>query len=261
MDPILPEACRRSGISAREKMSKKQLQDLRSQLEQLHRHEYGINYHAFYPWSSGSLHSKILVLAYLEFLRVAITSCNLMDIDTELSDNNWYIHDMPKASGQRGQISTFESDMLVHLRALGTPAEFVNSIQGKYNYSKVKVHFVSSVPGTNSGIKAQDCGLLRLPQIIRSLNLNLAEKKRQGKLQLEVCTASLGNLTANWLDGFYDCALGQKYVEVTEDCNVPSDLKLFYPTIEDVRSVDEEARHGASNIGVSTRLVPGIRKF
>lgn len=256
MDPMLPEACQKSRVSVREKITKKQLQELRPQLEQLHRHEYGTNYHAFYPWSSGSSHSKILALVYPEFLRIAITSCNLMDIDTKLGDNHWYIHDLPKlADQQEGQMSTFESDLLLHLKALGTPVEFITTIQGKYDYSTVNVHLVSSAPGTYSGIKAQDCGLLRLRQIIRSLDLNLAQKKRQGKLQLEVCTASLGNLAARWLDGFYDCALGRKYVEVTDDCDVPSDLKLFYPTVEDVRSADEKAQHGASNIGVGTSFL------
>lgn len=251
------EACRKAGMPVGAKVPKKQLQDLRPQLEELHRIEYGLNYHAFYAWSPGSSHSKILALLYPEFLRIAITSCNLMDVDTKLGDNHWYIHDLPKvAERQEGQVSTFETDLLAHLTALGTPVEFVNSIRGKYDYSTVKVHLASSVPGTYSGIRAQDSGLLRLRQIIGSLDLDLAKKKRQGKLQLEICAASLGNLSARWLDGFYDCALGRKYLEVVEDCDVPSGLKLFYPTIEDVRSADEEAQHGASNIGVSTRFLP-----
>lgn len=252
-DPML-EACQTSGASGRVKLSKKQLQNLRPQLEELHRNVYGPNYHAFYAWSPGSSHSKILALVYPGFLRIVITSCNLMNIDTELGDNHWYIHDLPEvADRQDGHTSTFESDLLAHLQALGTPVEFINSIRGRYDYSTVKVHLVSSVPGTHSGTKAQDCGLLRLRQVIRSLDLDLAQKKRQGKLQLEVCAGSLGKLSARWLDGFYDCALGRKYVEVGEDCDVPSGLKLFYPTIEDVRSADEEAQHGASNIGCHTR--------
>ncbi|KAL1882211.1 hypothetical protein Daus18300_000697 [Diaporthe australafricana] len=254
MDPMTPEACRKSGNTFREKISKKQLQEIRPMLEQLHRRAYGSNYHAFYAWSSGSSHSKILALVYPGFLRIVITSCNMMDIDTELGDNHWYIHDLPKlTSQQQGQLSPFESDLLSHLKALGTPIEFVNSIQGRYDYATVKVRLVTSVPGTYSGTKAQDCGLLRLREVIKSLDLNLAQKKRLGKLQLEVCAASLGNLSARWLDGFHDCALGRKYVEIAEDCDVPNDLKLFYPTVEDVRSTDEEAHQGASNIGCHTR--------
>ncbi|KAI3399953.1 hypothetical protein diail_5109 [Diaporthe ilicicola] len=254
MDPMTPEAYRKSGIAFREKVSKKQLQDICPMLEQLHRRAYGSNYHAFYAWSPGSSHSKILALVYSGFLRIVITSCNMMDMDTELGDNHWYIHDLPKlTSRQQGQLSPFESDLLSHLKALGTPIEFINSIQGRYDYSTVKVRLVTSVPGTYSGTKAQDCGLLRLREAIRGLDLNLAQKKRQGKLRLEVCAASLGNLSARWLDGFYDCALGRKYVEVAEDCDVPKDLKLFYPTVEDVRSADEEAQHGASNIGCHIR--------
>lgn len=254
MDPMLPEASRKSGVALREKVSKKQLQDLRPKLEQLHRQEYGANYHAFYAWSSGSSHSKILALVYPEFLRIVITSCNMMDIDTKLGDNHWFIQDLPKLATQQQSLSTFESDLLVHLKALGTPTEFIDSIQGKYDYSTVRVHLVTSVPGTYSQLKAQDCGLLRLREVIRKLDMNLAQKKRQGKLRIEICAASLGNLSARWLDGFCDCALGRKYLEITEDCDVPSDLiKLFYPTVEDVRTADEEAQHGASNIGCHIR--------
>lgn len=257
MDPVVSEVCRRNGVALREKITKSQLQGIGPALEQYHRKAYGENYHAFYAWSSGSSHSKVITLVYPTFLRIVITSCNMMDIDTELGDNHWYIHDMPKRTSPR-QIPTsdFEVDFLAHLKALGTPLEFIESIQGIYDYSTVKVHLVTSAPGTYSGAKAEQSGLLRLRHIIKGLDLNLAQKKRQGKLQLEVCTASLGNLSAKWLDGFYDCALGRKFIETTGDPEVPRDLKLFYPTAGDVRETDEEAQHGASNIGCHIRPWP-----
>lgn len=254
MDPVVSEVCRRAGVAMREKITKSQLQSIGPALEQYHRKAYGNNYHAFYAWSSGSSHSKTLALAYPTFLRIVITSCNMMDIDTELGDNHWYIHDLPKRAS-RGQVPQFgfEVDFLAHLQALGTPSGFIDSIKGMYDYSTIKVHLVTSVPGTFSGAKAEQSGLLRLRRIIKNLDLNLTQKKRQGKLQLEVCTASLGNLTPKWLDGFYDCALGRKYIEVPDDPDVPGELKLFYPTVGDVKAADDEAQHGASNIGCHTR--------
>lgn len=178
----------------------------------------------------------------------------MMRADTDLGDNHWYIHDLPKRPSRESVISSpFEANLLEHLQALKVPVQFLESIKGMYDYSTVKVHLVTSVPGISAGAKAEKHGLLRLRRVIKDLGVDLRRKKRDGALQLEVCAASIGNLSAKWLDGFYDCALGRKYLEVTEGhCDVP-DLKLFYPTVSDVRRADDSARLAASNIGCHTR--------
>ncbi|RYP89309.1 hypothetical protein DL770_004461 [Monosporascus sp. CRB-9-2] len=254
LDPMIHEACNQAGIAIKGKVTNKQLASVNSSLGELYRALYGKNFHAFYPWSSGSSHSKILLLVYPGFLRIVITSCNMMDIDTELGDNHWYIHDVPELpSGERVTPSSFEAQLLEHLQALKVPDAFVDSIRGVYDYSKVKVHLVTSVPGTHAGPRAEKHGLLRLRRVVKDLDVDLRRKMREGDLQLEVCTASVGNLSAKWLDGFHDCALGRKYLEVVDGhCDVP-DLKLFYPTVQDVKSADEVAQQGAANIGCHTR--------
>jgi hypothetical protein len=253
VDPMIQEACHQAGIPFKDKLTKKQLQDLTTNLRQHCSKQYGENYHAFYAWSPGSSHSKILLLGYPGFLRLVVTSCNMMDIDTILGDNHWYIHDMSKLSSRsRFEPSSFEADLLAHLQALGTPDAFLDSIRGMYDYSTVKVHLVTSVPGVCAGIKAEKHGLLRLRRVLQDLDLRLAEKE-SGELRLEICAASIGNLSAKWLNGFNDCALGKKSIEVVgEGCAVP-DLKLFYPSVGDVKKANESAQEAASNIGCHTR--------
>jgi tyrosyl-DNA phosphodiesterase-1 len=254
MDQMIQQACSQAGIIFEDKLPKKQLQIITPNLRQLYSQQYGKNYHAFYAWSSGSSHSKILLLEYPEFLRIVITSCNMMDIDTVFGDNHWYIHDVPRLlSRAKDERSGFEADLLAHLQALGTPDEFVDSIRGNFDYSAVKVHLVTSVPGVCSGVKAETHGLLRLRRVVRNLDLKLPDKQDEGKLRLEVCAASIGNLSAKWLNGFHDCALGRQTIEVAgEDCAVP-DLKLFYPTVGDVKKACDSAQLAASNIGCHTR--------
>jgi hypothetical protein len=252
---MVQEACRQASIDFKEKLSRKDLQSITPNLYQLYRERYGRNYHSFYAWSSGSSHTKMLVLVYSNFLRLVITSCNMMDIDTLLGDNHWYIHDMPKLSSRaKSEPSSFEADLLAHLQALGTPEIFLDSIRGMYDYSKVKVHLVTSVPGVCAGVKAEKHGLLRLRRVIQGLNLGLPEKK-SSELRLEVCAASIGNLSAKWLSSFWDCTLGKETIKVAaENCAVP-DLRLFYPSVGDVKRADPSAQDAASNVGVGREII------
>ncbi|KAE9366087.1 phospholipase D/nuclease [Stipitochalara longipes BDJ] len=255
MDPMVQGACHQAGISfnGEKKLSNKQLQSIVSNLRRVYSEQYGKNYHAFYAWSPGSSHSKILVLVYPDFLRLVITSCNMMDIDTILGDNHWYIHDLPKLpSRATSGPSSFETGFLAHMQALGTPDDFLDTIRGMYDFSTVKVHLITSVPGVCSGIKAEKHGLLRLRRVVHDLDLSLSDKD-SGDLGLEICAASIGKLNAKWLNGFYDCALGKETIEVAGDnCTVP-DLKLFYPSVGDVKKAHESAQEAASNIGCHTR--------
>ncbi|KAI0451009.1 tyrosyl-DNA phosphodiesterase I [Xylaria acuta] len=252
--PTIQTASTLAGVKFQEKISRKQLDSLRPVLQQLHSQRYGQNIHTFYPWGPGSCHSKILLLVYPAFLRIVITSCNMMYIDTELGDNHWYIHDIPKRSSQSTRSPAgFEADLLSHMEALGAPKAFLDSIRGVYDYSGVKVHLLTSAPGTCSGAKAEQQGLLRLRRIVKQLNLKLPEKESSGELQLEVCTASVGNLSAKWLNGFYDCALGEDTLQTHDGTRDVPKLKLFYPTTQDVKNADEAAQDAASNIGCHTR--------
>lgn len=232
---------------------KGQLPTVEPILRQLCKSQYGRNYEAFYALSSGSSHSKVLVLVYPEFLRLIITSCNMMDIDTIGGDNHWYIHDLPKRSTKANSQLRFETEFLAHLEALNTPETFIYSIRGWYDYSKVKVHLVTSIPGAKSGEKADKHGLLRLRHVVTGLDLGLSDMSSK-ELRLEVCMASIGYLRTKWLNGFYDCALGKSKIELAEDDAAVPDLRLFYPSMDDVRvKADEDAKDAASNIGCHTR--------
>lgn len=175
-----------------------------------------------------------------------------MDIDVELGDNHWYIHDLPKLPTKTHQPSQgFETDLLDHLRALSTPDTFIDSISGAYDFSKVRVHLVTSIPGTHAGPNAERHGLLSLRRAVRTVGC-------PENAHLETCTASIGNLNAKWLDGFRSCALGAADLQVAStDCAVPAvGHKIFYPTVGDVRRANKKAQEAASNIGCHTRPWP-----
>ncbi|KAK8867327.1 tyrosyl-DNA phosphodiesterase-domain-containing protein [Apiospora arundinis] len=271
-DPLLESAASRASISLGEgKVSKKTLEVLRPHLEALHQTTTTHpspgrsgsnttttknNLHPFYAWSTGSSHSKILLLVYPTFFRIVITSCNLMDTDTVLGDNHWYLHDVPQRTAGRVDRAPvgFEETLLAHLEALGTPAAFLGSVRGLYDYAAVKVHLVTSHPGTFSGLKAEQHGLLRLRKVVRHLGLDLGAKPDE-EVRIEVCTASVGNISARWLNGFHKCATGQQEIGVygeDDEKEVP-DIRLFYPSVSDVRNATADSQDGASNIGCHLR--------
>lgn len=83
MDPLMGDACRRAGLPLA-KPKKANLEKLQTHLEKVYQEMYGSNYRPFYPWCNGSAHTKLLALVYPNFLRIVVTSCNMMDIDTVL---------------------------------------------------------------------------------------------------------------------------------------------------------------------------------
>lgn len=256
MDPTLKAACKLADVGVTEKLTTSELEVVARIATLQYQQMYGENLHPFYVQSLGSAHSKIMALVYPGFLRIVITSCDMIDADFKLADNHWYIHDLPKLPF-RGSVSTpsFESDFLEHLQALSVPEKFLDSIRGMYDYSKVRVHLVTSVPMVHSGASAEKYGLLRLRRVLMDLGLDLPQKLRDVKLRFEVCTGNIGNVTIPWLKDFYKCAIGQENIriikqsaeEIKKSPEVPS-LKVFFPTFAAVRAADVEAQRNAINI-------------
>lgn len=256
MDGLLGKAADRLGLPFENtaSLTQAQLYRLSPTLRKLHHEQYGRNCHAFYAWCPGVSHSKVMALVYPTFLRVVITSSNMTDVDTDLNDNHWYIHDLPKLRDRSTSKATdFEMHFLRHLRYLGTPRAFISSIKGIYDYSRVKVHLVTNVPGSHSvPARAQQYGLLRLRRVLRELNLDLGQKMSAGDMRLEVCSACLGQLSIGWVKRFIDCATGRDVIEATKpDADVAGVLKLFYPTTADVMGADNKPQPGAGRISSS----------
>jgi hypothetical protein len=57
------------------------------ELHKIYQRIHGPNWRACYPWASGLIHSKIMLLRYTGFLLLVITSCNFIQADFDLSDN------------------------------------------------------------------------------------------------------------------------------------------------------------------------------
>ncbi|KAH7096922.1 hypothetical protein BKA62DRAFT_675490 [Auriculariales sp. MPI-PUGE-AT-0066] len=142
---------------------------------------------------------KVMALEYRDFLRIVVTSANMLREDFELGDNIWYIHDLPRlllgpllstTSSRSSPSSTFETQFFDHLLALGCPISYIATLRGHFDFSKVLVHLVTSEPRASKG---DQINIERLQTVTRELGYPASNTA------LEICTGSIGNLNSNWL--------------------------------------------------------------
>lgn len=234
------------GLKRAGKVTKAQMHSIRPTMASAYAQMHGRNYNAFYPKGAcgGCAHSKIMVLIYPTFARLVITSCNMIALDFEHSDNHWYIHDLPRfASNKALKVNTsFEKLLLVHLKELGVPSAFFEAFSGRFDFSAVRVSLVTSRPGGASGPLAESSGLLRLRRVVSELPGEVRAEMLKKGVQLECCTASVGMLEDKWLKEAYDCAIGKARLKTSEyGCDIP-DVKIVFPTFEDVENCDYIAK-------------------
>lgn len=201
--------------------SKRDGKKLAAELYELHQQIRGPNWHASYPYARGSVHSKVMILKYTNFLLVLITSCNFLQCDFEFSDNvwshrspprrdrstddrsfeqHWFIMSfplLPQPAIDNSQITPFERILLRHTNELDCPKEFIDDIFGKYDYSQTvnRIHLVVSEPDVSHDPELY--GILRLGELARELLPPAVVEKKE--VNLEICTASLGAFQLDWV--------------------------------------------------------------
>lgn len=214
-----------------------------------YRSQYGKNYRAFYAKASGCAHSKVMALEYPGFLRIVVTSANMMDLDTVLGDNSWYIHDLPRLSKPSTTIPEFERALWDHLLALGCPRSYVDSkLKGRFDFSRVLVRLVTSEPRAGP-----EFGIHRLRSVVSDLNKELDEKIDAGNTKMEVCSGSIGRLSSDWQrdfwlhDFFAACTGFAVPTDPSPDCVPP--IQVVFPTRSDAAQWAHGDGDGPGNIG------------
>ncbi|KAK7007642.1 phospholipase D/nuclease [Favolaschia claudopus] len=210
-----------------------------------YRRQYGENFHAFYPrMQSGCAHTKWMLLVYPEFLRVVITSANLMQSDTVFGDNVWYIQDFPRLYSNASHKQTrFEVHLRQHVQDLQCPPDFLSDhlTPGEFDFSQAQVHLVTSKPGSFSGDDTYKYGQLRLRDVLHK-KVFKNEERAPKRLEFEICVGSIGlldreGIVKNFLES---CSGGLR-----DSIEGKPNLKIIFPTYQDVQ---ESSGWGKSNI-------------
>ncbi|KAK4455898.1 tyrosyl-DNA phosphodiesterase-domain-containing protein [Podospora aff. communis PSN243] len=165
----------------------------------------------FPPMSgSGYMHSKLQLLRYSNYLRIVIPTGNFVPYDwgeTGVMENMVFIIDLPllETVEQRKaqKLTPFAEDLVYFLSAQGLDESLINSLQ-KFDFSETSRYaFVHSIAGPHTEGSWRRTGYCGLGRAVSGLGLAC-----QGKIELDVVTASIGAVNYDLLRGLYFACQG-----------------------------------------------------
>ncbi|KAF8305772.1 phospholipase D/nuclease [Clavulina sp. PMI_390] len=220
---------------------------------------------------SGVMHSKVFVFFYKSgYARVAVNTANLLDFDWWRIENTSWVQDFPlKPNAQtlsgkdasaddsypqaskfveslirmlrgmnvEGGIKTLVDDRVLHLP---TKSSSLETLLERYDFSKVKVALVCSLPGKFKRAEMQTVGHTGLMRALRNVG---ARCPADQQIALECQGSSIGRYNADWVDAFRRSAQGGPYDEwfdltpkqrTTLQYPPPERLKILFPARDTV---------------------------
>lgn len=152
----------------------------------------------------------------------------------------WWIQAFPRiTSGEHHEHDT-ESRLFDHAEKLGA-GEFLQRVEGKFDFSACRVHLFTSEPYVKSGNEVREHGMLRIAKIVRKL----VPEEERSQLGIEVAAASVGVLKPAWIRQAMHFLLGggNRFPEMTDlSTRAPSTLpKIIFPSDDIVKACDPDA--------------------
>ncbi|KAI9499942.1 tyrosyl-DNA phosphodiesterase-domain-containing protein [Coemansia spiralis] len=155
------------------------------------------------------MHSKVMLFFHDTYVRLAVSSANLIPVDWTVLANNLYVHDFPYNPNGKFHEVEFGKMLAQSLCDMDVPKQVVDELKS-VDFSTARVHIVTSVPTPRLKIKrpcAQAYGIERLAVVMKRLRENVA-KPDWYNTSLFCYGSSLGALNPQYLYMFYRCALG-----------------------------------------------------
>lgn len=203
-----------------------------------------------YRFRYGVHHTKMFLIGYENGIRVVIYTANICPGDTHYKAQGAYVQDFPlKGHHNAAPSCQFETDLLSYICTYGYKTKHqwdgVNATQlteelRRYDFSSAQVVLIPSTPGYHK-IDRAEVGLLKLRETIRM------HAKSSGSSTPVVCQfSSMGSLNAKWLSNQFLPATS--LVDPTTAASTPlsDQLKLVYPTVEEIRASVEGYSGGGS---------------
>ncbi|KAF8940875.1 hypothetical protein BGZ47_007578 [Haplosporangium gracile] len=175
----------------------------------------------------GSFHAKLMVLFYPTFVRIVISSANLVSHDWEQLVNTVYVQDFEMLSSDSPeQLGEFGSTLLAFLTAMELPEKIIRAVR-RVDLRPAKVVLIPAVHGWHRVDARHTYGIARLAKVMQIRTTETQE------WDMEYQTSSLGKLTVKFLAELYRASRGftpRPRIKVDVDERVPP-IKIVFPTL------------------------------
>ncbi|RWA11986.1 hypothetical protein EKO27_g3087 [Xylaria grammica] len=207
---------------------------------------------------AGSMHSKLQLLKFPNYLRLAIPTGNLVPYDwgeTGIMENMVFLIDLPMTKDSANQLTMFGQELCYFLKASGLDENLINSLS-KYDFSETnRYRFIHTIGQSHVGEGWQRTGYCGLGRAVKSLGLATASK-----VELDFVVASLGSVNTDLTSAIYNAAQGdnglmeyekrtaggrKKAAQKTESSYHPDNFRIYFPSHETV----SRSRGGKNNGG------------
>jgi len=167
-----------------------------------------------FPSMAGQIncmHSKLQLLSHPTHLRIVVPSANLVPYDWGeeggVMENIVFIIDLPRLPNMQkitmDEITPFGRELLRFLRAMEMEESVKDSILN-FDFSKTShLAFIHSIGGSHFGTEWKRTGYCGLGSAIQELGL-----VTKHALEIDIVSASIGNLTDDFLKSIYLAAQG-----------------------------------------------------
>ncbi|KAI1454946.1 phospholipase D/nuclease [Annulohypoxylon moriforme] len=160
--------------------------------------------------STGNMHSKLQLLKFPKYLRIAIPTGNFVPYDwgeNGIIENMVFLIDLPRIDDPKLQSSNklgpFGDELTYFLRAQGLEESLVNSLTN-YDFSEANHYrFVHTIAASHVGDKWQRTGYCGLGRAVKSLGLNTTED-----IEVDFMVSSLGSVNMDLVSAIYYAAQG-----------------------------------------------------
>ncbi|QPG95758.1 hypothetical protein C2857_001963 [Epichloe festucae Fl1] len=156
----------------------------------------------------GSMHSKLQILKFPNYLRIVVPTGNLVPYDwgeTGVMENMVFLIDLPLSnSANKSPTSTlFCTHLQLYLQAMGVEDGTITSLS-KYDFTKTaNLGFVYSIPGGHVNSSLSQIGFAGLGTTIAALGLATSKP-----IEVEYACASLGAIKYDLVQSVYNACQG-----------------------------------------------------
>jgi hypothetical protein len=194
----------------------------------------------------GCQHSKLMLLFFVDHVRIVVPSANLVDFDwgeTGTMENSAFIIDLPRRGDAESKqifedLPPFGRSLQHFLKNQEVAIDVRNGLLG-FDYSATKrLAFVHTSAGAFHDADVVQTGLPSLSAAVQQLGLDTTDD-----VQVDFAASSIGSLKDETINTIYAAAQGRDITSALSrerlkrsDAKVKANMRIYFPTADTVKT-------------------------